>query len=1251
MDSQVLLIPPQERVSLAVRNLTVTVKKRSKSHPELDRHNILENVSFDLNQGEMLAIMGGSGSGKTTLLNALSTRLGFHNKTLQFEGSIAYSTEADLPRIKNSYLLQTDIFLPGLSVFETLKYQADLRMPPLVSKFEKVDLIDLLLDTLELTHLRNDKVTSFTNKINLSGGEQRRLSLAIQLLNKPSLLFLDEPTTGLDASSSLKLVSVLKKLTGPNYGLTVILSIHQPRLEISNLFDKICLLTRGGRVVYYGSLANSFSYFNSLSFLNNSEFNNKESSNFIDFIMDLSVKDTSSRAKEQYSIQRIDHLVENWKKVFQIDFKLLSPSETKESYNKLNKILSKSTKDRILFFREVVVLTKRTFILTSRDRLSLLALNGGSVFMACACGWLFLNPKGDLAGIRTTQSSLYAMMEIIGFAPMFIEIERLWANDGLNFFREYKENYVSITGFIISRRLGKILLEDFPVGALFAIITYFMWGLRGGVGHFFIYFAIVVLTTFMGMATAMVCFGIGTDLAISSLYLNIFYQLQNSACGFFVNAKTLPVYVRWIKYIAYFWYTFGALNSNQFSNWNGTCTYDNALQCAQFTGNYQLDLLGYPVNWVGEPIGILCAWLGGFYIISYFGLYFKNYDLEMSKTKQNRIGDEEEEDEEESSADNSVGISLRNVNLSVLFKSQFWKPRQEKVILEDISAEFAGNSINAIMGPSGSGKTTLLNYISRRLSGGSKFNKSGEILLNEHQPISSHELAKISSYVSQHDNSLIANLTVRETLYFQAKLRLPPEDLPRITTIVNTLIRKIGLMDCADTVIGSEYVKGVSGGEQRRVSIAIQLLSKPKILFLDEPTSGLDSSTALSILNLLKKLSKTNNTTIVLTIHQPNEDMTKIFENVLLLGKGGRVVYNGTNREMKNYFHEINYDIPDGVNITNYILDLISRGVEEDKETTDLRIDGLVNEWRSKTERSPKGLEFPVSNSDIIDTKLFHKRRSSFHVTLTTIIRRQFLNSIRSADILFAKMFQTILLAIVHTLFFARLKDNQQGITNRLGLVQEVLNLYFVGLINNISLYPIERNIFYQEYKDGVYGVAEFNLSYLINELPIEIAPCLLFSALIVFAVGLPATAGMFFTMFLSCFAAINCGESLGIIMNSVFDHLGLATNIMSNITILAIFMGGTMALNMPHFFKAWNWINPMKYAVGICAKLGFSGTSYRCTEGVECSLTSGQKVLETYSLDIDLGVYFGALAACVIVYRCVGFASVYLKIRYMSSN
>lgn len=1262
LGSQPLYIEPLRRVSLEVEDLSVMVAAKD---AEAGFTALLQNVSLSLKESNMLAIMGGSGSGKTTLLNVLAQRTNIMNKTLKFSGRVSYSypEPTTKARINTAYMIQEDSFLPGLTLQETLSYQADLRLAN-TTKQARMDLVNDLLQLLQLDHRKSEIVKSFTGEIKLLGGEQRRTSLAIQLLNKPQILFLDEPTTGLDTSSALTMVSVLRKLASPEIGITIVLSIHQPRQEVAELFDNLCVLTRGGRQMYYGSLQDSVEYL--FSFDGTLEIAEVKNTNqaFITLnkLMASLVKDTSTATKELQSMEKVNNLVNHWRQTHPVTCKL---SQEEQKTHFLANLKTFKPQNPHKFYSQVYILVRRTVLISLRDKLSLVALHGGSACLSVIIGWLFFKPDPNLSGIRSITSSLYSMLEIIGFSPLVLELARLWTYDGVFFVKEHREHCVSVPAFVVSRRLAKLFVEDLPMVTIFSVITYFMWGLRTGESfsdsgdgsYFGIYFTICFLMGLCSMSLAMLSFALASGLPLSLAIVNVIYQIQNSGCGYFVNAKSMPVYVRWVKYIAYFWYAFGALVSNQYTNWTGNCPYpDGDARCVEYTGNYQLQVLGFPQGWTGAPIGYLVLWVLGINVLTLVALYYKNYDVEFAKKKKNRIGGTEEKENEMSHSlllasltnekddrpSELVSINVENVTLTVKVKNtpRLFSGKSQRTLLDNVSANFKSDAVNVIMGPSGGGKTTFLNFIADRLPR-SSYSKNGTIYLNNHQATEPQEMGLISAYVTQIDNLLVPQLTVRETLYFQARLRLPYREHGKIPCLIDQLLRITGLADCADTLIGSESKKGVSGGEKRRVSIAIQLLSRPRILFLDEPTSGLDSATSASILALLKELASAG-TTIVTTLHQPSKEMFAQFDSLLLLAKGGRVVFNGPASKLESYLSQVGHPCPTYFNIADHALDILSHNVTEDPELAKGRVEYLIKSWQEhKTLFEDCG-----SSGGAVDLKPTRSFGVPWYAKISAVGFRQFIVSFRASDIFFARGLTVITLGIIYALFFAPLKSTPEGISDRLGLVQSVVNLYFCGLQNNLSLYPSQRDLFHQEYRDHTYGVGTFVTTYLAVELPFELVPSAIFSALVVFAIGLPRTAGMYFAMFYSSFAAMNCGESCGIILNCIFQHMGLVTNLSSNVFMIGIFMAGTMSLQMPEFFRAWNYINPAKYIVQVGTNMGFSGQTFSC-EGATCSLSTGEAVLDQYGLNADVKVLFGALAACIVVYRLLAAAALYTRVKW----
>lgn len=240
---------------------------------------------------------------------------------------------------------------------------------------------------------------------------------------------------------------------------------------------------------------------------------------------------------------------------------------------------------------------------------------------------------------------------------------------------------------------------------------------------------------------------------------------------------------------------------------------------------------------------------------------------------------------------------------------------QERTILNGVTGMASPGEILAILGPSGSGKSTLLNALAGRLQG---HGFTGTILANNKNP--SKQIMKRTGFVTQ-DDILYPHLTVRETLVFCSLLRLPKSlSNKEKTLIAESVISELGLTKCVNTIIGNSFIRGISGGERKRVSIAHEMLINPSLLILDEPTSGLDSTAAHRLVLTLRSLSQKGKT-IVTSMHQPSSRVYQMFDSVLVLSEG-RSLYFGKGSDAMAYFESIGFSPSFPMNPADFLLDL-----------------------------------------------------------------------------------------------------------------------------------------------------------------------------------------------------------------------------------------------------------------------------------------------------------------------------------------
>lgn len=396
-------------------------RKKSTREPEVKA--ILKGVNAYMPGGSLTAIIGSSGSGKTSVLNALSNRVA--GGRLKTTGDITYNGGSQISSIRSAYVMQQDVLLPTLTVRETLRYAAELRLPPPTTKEEREEVVqnvilELGLKECECTFrsylpssvlvrsLSFEATTLIPNSVGAdtrignnvhkgcSGGEKRRTSLAVQMLSNPSVLFCDEVTTGLDAATAFQLIATLKALA--DRGRTIICSIHQPRSEIWQLFERVVLLAKGSPL-YSGPSVECLQYFERLGYVLPPFVNPAE------FLIDLAAVDTRSPDAEDASLSRVQGLIQTFET--SPENKGLSAVQEKTSVAPSGLVAEKSRQHHATLGHQIKTLTERTFKVTFRDPLGIAGSMLEAISMAIITGWIFLQLDGSLSGIRSREGALY----------------------------------------------------------------------------------------------------------------------------------------------------------------------------------------------------------------------------------------------------------------------------------------------------------------------------------------------------------------------------------------------------------------------------------------------------------------------------------------------------------------------------------------------------------------------------------------------------------------------------------------------------------------------------------------------------------------------------------------------------------------------------------------------------------------------------------------------------------------------------
>ncbi|KAL6055486.1 ATP-binding cassette sub-family G member 2-like [Balamuthia mandrillaris] len=580
-------------------------------------------------------------------------------------------------------------------------------------------------------------------------------------------------------------------------------------------------------------------------------------------------------------------------------------------------------------------------------------------------------------------------------------------------------------------------------------------------------------------------------------------------------------------------------------------------------------------------------------------------------------------------------------------------------LLDNVSGYVNPGEMLAIMGPSGAGKTTLLDALAGRLKAGEV---KGSICFNGRTP--DPAFYRTVTYVQQED-IFMGTATVEETLFYAAMLRLPPTmPYAQKKAVIEDIVDELDMRRCFKSKVGDDVLRGISGGEKKRLSVAVGLLTDPGLIFLDEPTTGLDSSISMSLAQTLKNLTEKKGRTVICTIHQPRFEIFQKFDKLLLLSQG-KTVYFGAANKAVDYFASLGFKCPRFRNPPDYFLDVIKR---EEKKGSTLLVDAYENSsynenlvkylasqlpvpqahtkrwhhWRSKSKltasethiRSSDDSTKPEKSKEkeiIENTKPVGEDGGSsseyneeakggigmymlkFFLQVGVLLLRALRNNYRDPLFFFTEVGQALVIGLFLSISFFRMDDDLSGIQDKLGaLFFSVLILIFVSLFSVLAIYPRERAVFNRERANGMYSTFSFFLATSISTLPVQVANSALYSVVTYWTFGLRTDGFHHFLIYFATLLLLAIvAESLGFAIGALIPNFQI-TNLLASLAFLVWMLSTGFLVSNGNQRPWYEWVGSIsfpRYAFDILCINEFEGRDLDCeTEEGDCDLVAGQE-------------------------------------------
>ncbi|CAL5090732.1 unnamed protein product [Urochloa decumbens] len=1200
---------------------------------------ILNGVSGVVKPSRLTLLLGPPGCGKTTLLKALAGKL---SANLEVAGQIEYNGVKLLdfvPEKTAAYIDQYDLHVPEMTVREIIDFSARFQgvgsraeiMKEVIRKEKEAGItpdpdVDTYMKAISVEGLERSMQTDYIMKImgldicadimvgdamrrGISGGEKKRLTTGEMIVGPSKALFMDEISTGLDSSTTFQIVSCLQQLAHISES-TILVSLLQPAPETYELFDDIILMAEG-KIVYHGSKSCIMSFFESYGF------KCPERKGAADFLQEvLSRKDQQqywSLGSETYNFVTVDQFCDKFR-VSQIGQNLAgeisTPYDKSEGHkNALSYSMYSLSKLELLkacFARELLLMKRNAFIhVTKTIQLGLLAAITGTVFLRTHMGV-------DRVHANYYMGSLfYALMLLMvnGFPELAMAISRLPV-----FYKQRDYYFYPAWAYAIPAFILKI-----PVSLVESIawtsISYFLIGYTPEASRFFCHLLVLflihtgALSMFRCVASycqTMVAGSVGGTM--SFLFILLFG-------GFVIPRPSMPNWLKWGFWLSPLSYAEIGLTGNEFlaPRWLKS-TVSGVTLGRRILIDRGLNFSSY-FYWIsiGALIGFILLFNIGFAIgltvrrppgtsraiISHDKLTtFNGKGQRMSKNAEDGMHKPQAENPSTPSRTGRMvlpftplAISFQDVNYYVdtpaEMREQGYMERKLQ-LLHNITGAFQPGVLSALMGVTGAGKTTLLDVLAGRKTGGVI---EGDIKIGGYPKVQ-ETFARISGYCEQTDVHS-PQITAGESVTYSAWLRLPAEiDSKTRNEFVNQVLETIELDEIRDALVGIPGTNGLSTEQRKRLTIAVELVSNPSIIFMDEPTSGLDARAAAIVMRAVKNVAETGRT-VVCTIHQPSIEIFEAFDELMLMKRGGELIYAGPlghhSCKVIQYFQAISGvpKIKDNYNPSTWMLEVSSTSMETQLGVNFAQVYRDSAMYKDKYELVRRLSIPPLGTNNLhFPTRYPQKFWEQFKACLW----KQCLSYWRTPSYnLVRTLFVTVSCIAFGVLYWQQGNINhindQQGLFTILGCMYGTT--LFTGINNCQSVMPfvsIERSVVYRERFAGMYSPWAYSFAQVAMEIPYVFVQIVLFMFIAYPMIGYAWEVEKFFWFLYTMFCTLLYFLYLGMMMVSITPNIQVASILASMFYTTQNLMSGFIVPE-PQIPKWWLWLyytSPMSWTLNV---------------------------------------------------------------------